>query len=106
MIESLKLEHEKYTDAKEKEVKSFIDRIQDLENDYTYQISQKEQQIVQSENSVDELKRQLDELQTLRKKEKADMVDEMMNKDKEFQVNTVPFESGFSHIVFNVIVNI
>lgn len=105
-IESLKLEHEKYTDVKEKEIKSFIDKIQDLENNYTNQISQKEEQIVQSERSVDELKRQLDELQTLREKEKADMLDEMMNKDKAFQVNTVPFERGFQHLVFNVIVNI
>lgn len=106
MIESLKLEHKKYTDVKENEIKSFIDKIQDLETNFTTQISQKEEQIVQSERSVDELKIQFDDLQTLREKEKADAVDEMLNKDKAFQVNTVTFESSFQHLVFNVIVNI
>lgn len=103
VIENLKLEHEKYTDVKENEIKSCIDKIQDLETNFTSRLSEKEAQIVQSESSVDELKRQLDELQTLREKEKADTVDEMLNKDKAFQVNTVTFESGFQHIVFNVL---
>lgn len=93
VIESLKLEHEKYTDVKENEIKSFIAKIQDLETNFTSRISQKEEHIVQSERSLDELKNQLDELQTLREKEKADTIDEMLNKDDAFQVNTVTFES-------------
>lgn len=101
VIESMKLEHEKYTDVKEKETKSFIDKIQDLETNLSEHISQKEEQIAENQRSVDELKKQLDELQTLREKEKADTIDEMLNKDNAFQVNT--FESGFQHLVFNVL---
>lgn len=101
VIESMKLEHEKYIDMKEKETKSLIDKIQDLETNFTEHISQKEEQIVQTERSVVELKKQLDELQTLREKEKADTIDEMLNKDNAFKVNT--FESGFQHLVFSVL---
>lgn len=106
VIESLKLENEKYTEMKELEIKSYIDKIQDLETNFTSQISQKEDQIVQSERSVDELKSQLDDLQTLHEKEKAHAVDETLKKDKAFQVNTMTFESSFQHLVFNVIVDI
>lgn len=105
-IESLKLEHEKYTDVKECEIKSLNDKIQDLETNFTSQISHKEEQIVQSERTIDELKSQIDELQKLREKEKNDSADEMLKKDNEFQVNTVLFESSFQHHVFAVIVNI
>ncbi|XP_047990891.1 huntingtin-interacting protein 1 isoform X3 [Leguminivora glycinivorella] len=71
-IVTLKLQMSHIHDSKDDEIKLLHEKIQEKESDFASQITEKDNTILEAIKNIEELKAQLEEMQTLRAKEKED----------------------------------
>lgn len=96
-LEKLKMNYKHLKEDKENESQTLNDKIRDLESFYEKEVSQKNEAIAAADSNLLKMREELEKLQTLVLKERADMEVILSEKDFGKQVrNTVPFRVEFT----------
>lgn len=92
-IENLKTEYKTTITSKDKEIKTLLEKIEMKETEAQNEGTSKDEIIVtltsRMDTTVSELKTEIEELQKLREKEKGDMENALIEKEKDRQVRVL-----------------